>query len=59
MTREHALLGVYLPLVPPQGVLVPEHLAADVALHGLLLVRAVYVRLGAQLGAVRTDQLDV
>ena len=48
-----------LPLVAPEGVLVPEHLAADVALHGLLLVRAVYVGLGAQLRAVRADQLDV
>ena len=42
-----------------QGVLVPQHGAADVALHGLLLVGAVDVRLGAQLGAVRADQLDV
>ena len=59
LTRKHAPLRVDLPLVPPQGVLVPEHLAADVALHGLLLVRAVYVGLGAQLRAVRADQLDV
>ena len=48
-----------LPLVAPEGVLVLEHLAADVALSGLLLVRAVDVGLGAQLGAVRADQLDV
>ena len=48
-----------LPLVAAQGVLVPQHGAADVALHGLLLVRAVDVGLGAQLGAVRADQLDV
>ena len=59
MAWKHALLGVDLPLVPPQCVLVPEHLAADVTLHGLLLVCAVYVRLGAQLGAVRTDQLNM
>ena len=43
----------------PERVLVPEHLAADVALGGLLLVRAVDVGLGAQLGAVRADELDV
>lgn len=43
----------------PESVLVLEHSTADVTLGGLLLVRAVDVRLGAQLGAVGTDELHV
>ena len=40
-----------------EGVLVLEHGAADVAHAGLLLVGRDDVALGAQLGAVGTDQL--
>ena len=59
LTWKNAPLRVDLPLVAAEGVLVPQDGAADVALGGLLLVGAVDVGLGAELGAVGADQLDV